>query len=491
MKASELKRVTGRVDFIGPEENLVEDITQDSRKAGEHTAFLAREGFNTDGHNFIEDAYRRGCRVFIVEHLPEKTRSDAAYLVVKNPGDKLGRFSCAIHDSPQEDLSILGVTGTNGKTTTCYIIYDMLNSLGCKTGLIGTIKIDVGDEVFEPERTTPEASEIFRYLAAMRDNGCEAAVLEVSSHALALNRVEELEFTSAIFTNISQDHLDFHDDMDDYLDAKLSLFRKLSPEGKGFYNRDDERIAAAFEENFQDFSPAIYSYSFNNTSDFQAENLEVDAEKSEFELCGTEYEFPMPGHFNAYNALSAISLLLELDYEPENVRAALQSFSGVPGRVERVSGGENFTVLVDYAHTPAGIRNVLLSLNRLEVNNIRTVFGCGGDRDRDKRPKMGREALENSDDVIITSDNPRSEDPDDIIDDIVSDINFERYSASWEIIRERSHAIEKAIERAVSGDIVVIFGKGHETYQEFSDRKIDFDDREEARKALQKRGESF
>ena len=489
MKASELKRVTGWEDFVGPEENSVEDITQDSRMAGEDTAFLARAGFNTDGHNFIEDAYRRGCRVFIVEHLPEETRSDAAYLVVKNPGDKLGRFASAVHENPQEDLSVFGVTGTNGKTTTCYIIYDMLNSLGCKTGLIGTIKIDVGDEVFEPERTTPEASEIFRYLASMRDNGCEAAVLEVSSHALALDRVEKLDFSSAIFTNISQDHLDFHDDMEDYLDVKLSLFRKLSNEGKGFYNRDDERIARAVESN-QDLSPFLYSYSFKNNSDFQAENLTVDAEKVEFELFGTEYEFPMPGHFNAYNALSAISLLLQMDYEPENLREAMREFSGVPGRVERVSGGEDFTVLVDYAHTPAGIRNVLLSLERLDANNIRTVFGCGGDRDRDKRPKMGREALENSDDVIITSDNPRSEDPDDIIDDIVSDIDFESYSASWEIIRNRSDAIEKAVEKADSGDIVVIFGKGHETYQEFSDRKIDFDDREEARKALQKRGES-
>ncbi len=481
MKTKNLLNIIECEEYRGSEDQVITDITQDSRRAAENTVFLAREGFNTDGHEFIDEAYRKGSRVFIVEKFPEVFKPDATYLKVNNSAAVLPAAAAAIHDNPQECLDLYGVTGTNGKTTTCYILYNLLNSLGYKTGLIGTIKADLGDKTLKPSRTTPEASEIYRYLAHMRDAGCEKAVMEVSSHALKLNRIKGLEFTGVIFTNISQDHLDFHKNMDDYLNSKLSLFEQLEKdEGIGLFNKDDEMIYSVFQE----ASPEIYSFSVNCESDFQAKNIQLSADKSLFELKDKKIEFPMPGRFNIYNAVSSLGLLFLQGFSLEVLSDHLAEFSGVPGRLEKITSSKNFTVLVDYAHTPAGLKNVLQSVSELKYNKLRVVFGCGGDRDKDKRPKMGRAALSYADDVIITTDNPRSEDPQDIINDITAGINFRRYEANWEIIVKRERAIFQAISRANVDDIVIIFGKGHETTQDFGDKVIEFDDREKAIKAI-------
>ncbi|SDL38930.1 UDP-N-acetylmuramoyl-L-alanyl-D-glutamate--2,6-diaminopimelate ligase [Halarsenatibacter silvermanii] len=466
----------GRGDFS------VADVTQDSRRAEEGFVFLARKGFKTDGHRFIKDAYQRGCRAFIVEELPETLPDDTFFIKVENSAEILGQVAAVVHDHPEKDLDIYGVTGTNGKTTTCYLLYELLNELGFKTGLIGTIKVDAGGEEYSAARTTPEASEIFRYLAEMRDNGCQGAVIEISSHALELNRVDNLILKSAVFTNISQDHLDFHEDMDDYLSAKLSIFDLLDEkEGIGVYNGDDAMIRSG-----ADGAENLYSFSLKEESDFKAEIIEASAEEVDFRLNGYKFNLSMGGLFNAGNAAAALSVLFNEGYEAEKLDEALRGFSGVPGRMEKVENGLGFTILVDYAHTPAGMRNVLRSVTRLKYNDLIVVFGCGGDRDKDKRPKMGKAALEYAEKVFITSDNPRSEKPENIIDDIVSGIDFADYDSSWKIIEERGEAIREAVKEAEKGDILIIFGKGHETYQEFADERINFDDREEARKAVRR-----
>ncbi len=484
LKAKKLFKKMGWKNFIGSGSQEITHITQDSRKAGNNSVFLARKGFKSDGHKFISEAYEKGTRVFIVEKFPEELQPDATYIKVENSNSVLAPVSAEIYDHPQKELKLYGVTGTNGKTTTCFILYDLLNKIGIKTGLLGTIKVDLGNKEIKPDRTTPEASEIYRYLACMRDNNCERVVMEVSSHALKLNRVECLTFDSVIFTNISQDHLDFHEDMSDYLNTKLSLFNLLAEnDGKALFNKDDDLIRDAVEES----ENWLYSFSLDCESDFEAKNIQLYSDQGLFELNEEEYKFPMPGRYNIYNAVSALGALLVENFDSNVLSRQLADFSGVPGRLEKIDNSREFSVFIDYAHTPAGIENVLTSIRELQYNNLKVVFGCGGDRDIDKRPKMGRVALRFADEVIITTDNPRSEKPEDIIDDIISDINFSKYNTHWEIVVEREDAIFKAISRAEPNDIIIIFGKGHETTQDFGDRVIEFDDRKKAKDAINAR----
>lgn len=486
-------KVKDLIDFISPQSVLgsrdkdIVDITQDSREAGDSIAFLAREGFETDGHKYIEDAYQKGSRVFFVEKIPEFIREDALYIKLSDTAGALGDLAAEVHGHPEEDLDIYGVTGTNGKTTTCYILYDLFNKMGDKSGLMGTIKIDTGEKQIKSDRTTPGADEIFRQLASMRQSGCGKAVMEISSHALDLNRVEALEFSAAVLTNISQDHLNFHRSMEEYLRTKLSIFELLKrKEGRGYYNADDERITRAISNRDRDFQD-LFSFSLINDSDFQGSILSLDLNGVEFELNGSEYFLPIPGKYNIYNAIAALSVLLCEDFAGDKLSEALARFQGVPGRLESVSAGKNleYEIVVDYAHTPSGMKNVLRTLKQLKPGSITAVFGCGGDRDRSKRPKMGRIALKYADKVIITSDNPRSENPKDIIDDIISDINFSSYNTSWCIEVDREKAIRRAVKEIDAGEIVVIFGKGHENYQELSNERIKFDDKKKALKALQ------
>jgi len=617
----------------------INDIVQDSRQAKEGSIFLARRGRETDGHKYIADAYRRGSRVFVVEYLPGKLKPDAVYIRVDNPAGMLGVIAAEIFDHPEDKLDIYGITGTNGKTTTSFIIQHLLEELEVKCGLIGTIRVDTGKEMIDTPRTTPEANQIFRYLNMMVEAGCRAVAMEVSSHALSLERVEGLKFRAAIFTNISRDHLDFHADFADYLGAKLSLldyleekkqesnadspgegnkFRQndrpgennrendrsgknegsrkndesgensgpggnirseanLTPGGKAFYNIDDNRL----RRSFQHFTGPKFSFGIDGEAYYQARNISFTPGRLAFGLEGSRFESTLTGKFNIYNCLASLAPLLAESYRPRDLKEALAGFPGVPGRFEQVrirvgenqlsgsrfyaedmgfkdgvrgaqkdkeqaagdleaeAGDSNYSadsgdkvkiednetadrgeqdstakadntetadntdiedmiddikVFVDYAHTPAGMENVLRSVQEFHSGRIISVFGCGGDRDKEKRPVMGQIGLKMSDLIFVTSDNPRSEEPGDIIEDILAGVrklvNRDNYPESaYRVVADREEAIFAAVEAAEPGDIVIIFGKGHETYQEFAGRTIDFDDREVARRALASRRE--
>ena len=488
MQIKKLCNELGLSSFRGKLTGEVNDIVQDSRQAGRGKIFLARRGFTTDGHEYIDDAYQRGSRVFVVEEYPAELKKDALYLQVEKSSQILGKIAAEIFNHPEEKLAIYGITGTNGKTTTTFIMQHLLKHLGVKCGLIGTIQVDTGQEILNTPRTTPEANQIFKLLDKMVDAGCEAVVMEVSSHALSLERVEGLKFAGAIFTNISRDHLDFHADFADYLGAKLSLLEYLA-EGAAFYNIDDNRLRRSFRE----FSGDKYSFGIEGKADYQAQDINFNPERIAFSLQGRDFTSQLTGKFNIYNCLAAISPLLTAGYAGSELAEGLNTFSGVPGRFEQVKlkGDKNrdFQVFVDYAHTPAGMKNVLSSVAEFAPGKIISVFGCGGDRDKEKRPEMGKIGYEMSDLAIITSDNPRSEDPGDIIADILPGIKnlvdrAQKSAKSYQVIEDREEAIFKAVKKAEPGDIVIIFGKGHETYQEFADRTIDFDDREVARRAL-------
>ncbi|MFN2363677.1 MAG: UDP-N-acetylmuramoyl-L-alanyl-D-glutamate--2,6-diaminopimelate ligase [Halarsenatibacteraceae bacterium] len=479
-----------RLDFftdkIGDFDFVIKDIVHDSREADKNKIFLAREGFNTDGHDYINDAYKNGSRVFIVKRIPDNIKNDALYLKVKNPAEVLGLVAAEIFNHPEREVDLLGVTGTNGKTTTTYMLKSFFETAGFKTGLIGTIEIDDGDNSIESQRTTPEASDIIRYLREMAENGCKKVVMEVSSHALSLNRIQGLSFSSVIFTNISRDHLDFHDSFKEYLKAKLKLLNYLQPEGRVYYNKDDKRLRNSFE-NIKGINK--YNYSINRESDYRAENIKLYQDKIEYELNNKKFKLNMSGKFNVYNVISASAVILGQEIEIDSLAKAVSDFKGVPGRFEYIKNDADIIVLVDYAHTPAGIRNVLNSINEFKNNKVIAVFGCGGDRDKEKRPEMGIIGYELADKIILTSDNPRSEDPKKIIQDIEAGI-IEKYpDAEYEKVLNRSEAINKAIINAEENNIIIIFGKGHETYQEFADKIIDFDDREVASQALKQRSE--
>ncbi|MGM0420718.1 MAG: UDP-N-acetylmuramoyl-L-alanyl-D-glutamate--2,6-diaminopimelate ligase [Bacillota bacterium] len=488
MQALELFKELEYKDIIGSVDHVIDDLVQDSRKAGSKKLFVAREGFVTDGHNFIEDAYQRGSRVFIIEKKLDEFRDDCLYLLVDNSAQIIGKAAAKIFDHPENNLKIIGITGTNGKTTTSYLIKWLLEKSGYKAGLIGTISIDTGQKIISSTRTTPEASDIYRSLALMRDNGCQYVVMEVSSHALSLQRTEGLNFLSAIFTNISRDHLDFHNNFTEYLQAKLKLVDQLKDNGKVYYNKDDKRLRDAM----QDINKNKVSYSIERPADYKADDIKLYQNKITFDLHHQSYQINMSGRFNVYNCLSALSCLLELGFTNKKLKEALNTFPGVPGRFEYIPNKSGITVLVDYAHSPAGMKNVLNSVNEIKESKdakVVAVFGCGGDRDKVKRPEMGIIGYEGADEIILTSDNPRSESPRKIIKDIEEGLKAEYRNPTYKVFLDRSLAIEKAVKYAEPGDIVVIFGKGHETYQEFADKIIQFDDREVARTALRKREE--
>ncbi len=485
MQALELfDRCNFLVEKYGDNEHLVSDIVHDSRKADRNKIFLARAGFKTDGHKFIDDAYENGSRVFIIKEFPSNLKKDALYFRTDNPAEILGLVAAELFEHPEDEMDLIGITGTNGKTTTTYMIKSFLEYLGIKTGLLGTIEIYDGEKGYDAVRTTPEADDIYRGLARMHKKGCKKVVMEVSSHALSLGRVQGLSFSSIAFTNISRDHLDFHEDFKNYLNSKLKLLEHLKSDGKVYYNIDDVRLEKAFE-NLSNFNK--FSFSIKNGSDYKAEDVNLYQDKIVFKLNNKQFNLNMSGKFNIYNCLSAIAILLGYGIDFDKIVEAVNQFKGVPGRFEYVKNKTDIVVLVDYAHTPAGIKNVLNSINEFKEKKVIAVFGCGGDRDKEKRPEMGIIGYELADEIILTSDNPRSEDPVKIIEDIETGIKAKYPEAKYNKIVDRGKAINKAIMEAEKDDIIIIFGKGHETYQEFADKIIDFDDRKVASQALNQR----
>ena len=457
-------------------------IAYDSREVKEGYIFVAISGFETDGHQYIADAVNNGAQAVIVEK--EVDELEIPVIEVEDSRKALAQVSAKFYDYPAQKLTVVGVTGTNGKTTTTYLIEGILNNLGLETGLVGTIKNKVGHKEQSASRTTPESLDLQRMFAEMLADGVTHVVMEASSHALALDRVLAIDFDRKVFTNLSRDHLDFHENFEQYLAAKLKLF--TSNDKPSIINVDDARADKICNE----IEGEAITYAIEEEADYRADNISVTAKGVQYDLLtresSLEIDLNLTGRFNVYNSLAAISTVASLDFSLAEIKTGLEKISGVPGRFELIDQGQDYGVIVDYAHTPDGMENVLHTAHECSTGDVIVVFGCGGDRDRKKRPMMGQLGVNKADLAVVTSDNPRSENPAEIIADIEAGIKeLDRdVSDEYTIIADRGEAIAAAVNRAQAGDIVLIIGKGHETYQDFGDRVIDFDDREQAMKAI-------
>lgn len=490
MLLRELLEVLPEKAASGPIDLMVSGVTHNSRSVQPGSVFVCITGLKDDGHRYIPAAREKGAVAAVVERdvpVPEPM------VRVRVPDSRLalGLLASAFWGFPTRRLRLVGVTGTNGKTTTAFLCRAVLTAAGGRVGLSGTIKNVVGDREYSPERTTPEAPELQRLFNEMVHAGCDYAVMEVSSHALRLNRVVGCQYDVAVFTNLTQDHLDFHRNLEDYLAAKAILFEGLTPDPgyggreKGAVINSDDPAGARLQARTR---VPVLTYGFGREAQIRGAELRVTRLGTSFRCLTPRGEFPvrlqLAGTFNAYNALAALAVATIEGIEPEAAVAALAQVTGVPGRFELVRAGQDFAVVVDYAHTPDGLKNVLITARQVTERGLILVFGCGGDRDRAKRPEMGRIAAELADRVIVTSDNPRSEDQETIMTEIVQGMGTGPLGERVEILGDRRTAIERAVELARSGDVVVIAGKGHEDYQIFRDRTIPFDDRLVAREAL-------
>ncbi len=457
-------------------------VTHDSRRALPGALFVAIRGLASDGNDFVEAARKKGAVAIVSEQPP---RGDGTWLRVPDARRALALFSAAVLGDPARSLELVGVTGTNGKTTTSYLIDSALRAAGETVGLVGTVEYRIGRRVFDAVRTTPESSDLQALFREMVDAHCRYAVLEVSSHSLALERVFGLEFRVAVFTNLTRDHLDFHGDMDAYFAAKRALFETLlAADGHAIVNLDDDRAPELLRAS----RGRVWTYSLANPkADLFAEELRLGLDRTRLRARtpkgSLELETALVGRFNVQNVLAALGAGLALGLAPDAAQRGIASLPGVPGRMEKVTHGQDFTVLVDYAHTDDALRNLLETVRGLKPRRVITVFGCGGDRDRTKRPLMGAVAARLSDVVILTSDNPRSEPPEAILEDIRRGIPAAR-SQDTHVIPDRRDAIARALEMGREGVCVVIAGKGHETYQVLRDRSVPFDDRQVARDVL-------
>lgn len=454
-------------------------LAYDSRKVGPGTLFFCVPGEKVDGHDFGLAAAAAGAAALVVERELEVA---IPQVVVADARAAMAPLAARFWAEPTAELRVLGVTGTNGKTTTAFLIREILEAADIQCGLLGTVKQVVAGVEEEVERTTPEAIELQATFRRMLEGGDRACAMEVSSHALALHRADAIHFEVALFTNLTQDHLDFHADMEDYFRAKRMLFSAAGAATR-IVNVDDpygRRLADEFE--------CVTFSAEGATADYSASAVEFDAGGARFTVNGEiEVRTGLPGHFNVANALGAFAAARALGVAAETAATGLARAARVPGRFEPIDEGQDFAVLVDYAHTPDSIENVLRAARRLTTGRLISVFGAGGDRDRDKRPKMGRAGGELSDLAVVTSDNPRSEDPAAIVAEVAA--GAEGQAAEVEVEVDRRAAIALALGRAESGDTVVIAGKGHEQGQEFEGgRKIPFDDREVAREELRRRG---
>ncbi len=496
-RLSDLLREVPSEVVAGDANVAIRAIASDSRAVEPGDVFVCLPGYRTEGgevradrHDFIPMAVERGARALVVE----RAITPPAGLTVVRVADcwtAVAAMACEFSDHPSRGLTIIGVTGTSGKTSTTYFIESVLRSAGITSARFGTIEYRFGDTSVTAQQTTPEAPELQRLLRQAADQGCTAVVMEVSSHALELRRVAGVAFDAAVFTNISQDHLNFHPDMHHYLRAKGRLFEELASGGKpavAVVNADDASSSYIMKVN----RGALLTYAVHAGADVRARDIRSGLKGTRF-LAQTPsgnlaVELPHLGEYHVHNALAAIGVAVSLRLDLADVRRGLASTPAIPGRFELVDCGQPFTVAVDYAHKPDALERLLRSARALQPRRILTVFGCGGDRDRGKRPLMGRIAADLSDVVIVTSDNPRSEDPQHIIDEILGGVRRSTgTSAQVRSESDRAAAIDMAIRLAQPGDLVLVAGKGHETYQLFADRRIHFDDREVVRSALQRR----
>ena len=481
----ELALLVDGTKIVGDGGAQITGIEHDSRKITAGNLFVCFEGAHFDGHNFINQAVNNGAVAILTARENFQPPAGISALIVRDMLKALAVIVPYACDYPAKKMRVIGVTGTNGKTTTTYMIREILTRAGYKVGLIGTIQMMIGDEILPAHNTTPNVIDLQKIFTEMLSRGVQYVVMEVSSHALAENRISGIEFDAAVFTNLTQDHLDFHKTMENYRAAKAKLFDIVSrtgskPNKSAVVNVDDEAGAVMLEH----ARCKKITYSVKNNSDLRAENVDVRADGTSFQLGGKTLNLHVTGIFNVYNVLAAIGAAEAENIPAETIQTALENFRSVPGRFERIYADIPFAVIVDYAHTPDGVENVLKTARQIARNKIITVFGCGGDRDNTKRPIMGRLAAELSDVVIATSDNPRTENPEKILREIEAGIREKIGAKKFETISDRRTAIFRAIELAQAGDVVMILGKGHENYQILNSGTIHFDDREVATEAI-------
>lgn len=492
-RVEDIVKVISPIRVEGPQTAEVCHITADSRTVQEGSLFICLVGATVDGHSFVEKAVQDGA-VAVVVSKPVAVPDHVAVIYVEDTRQALQAAVPFFYDYPASKMRMIGVTGTNGKTTTTHIIAHLLRSQGYTVGVIGTVHILIDDQSYPIHNTTPDVADLQQILQQMVDAGVTHCIMEVSSHALALGRTAGVEYDTAVFTNLTQDHLDFHKTFDNYLAAKAKLFKQVSAsyqvkEGKGAVINVDDAYGQAIVD--VTTSPMI-TYSTEGKGSMNASDLTVTAKSSQFTLNYDGQSYPIStkiaGMFNVYNTLAAVGATLYEGLSMEEIVKGLATFTAVPGRFELIEEGQDFAVVVDYAHTPDGLENILQTAKKIVENRILVVFGCGGDRDATKRPIMGRIAAQFGDRVFVTSDNPRTEDPVQIVKDVEVGVREGLHDdVSYEVIVDRREAIHKAIAEATTGDVVIIAGKGHEDYQILKDETIHFDDREVAREALKER----
>lgn len=459
----------------------VEDLTFDSRKVRRGVVFVAVAGTVSDGHNFIGKSVDAGAVAIVCEHLPETVNEKVAYVTVRNSAQALGIMAANFYGNPSEKLKLVGVTGTNGKTTTVTLLHQLFNALGHKAGLISTVENRIVDEPVAATHTTPDPIQLNGLLKRMADAGCTHAFMEVSSHAVDQERIAGIRFAGAIFTNITHDHLDYHKTFENYIKAKKKFFDELGSDAFALVNADDKRGMVML----QNTKAAKHTFGLKKMVDFKGKIITNSMEGLELEIGGKNVWFKMIGDFNAYNVLGVYGAAILLGEESDEALLHLSALRGAPGRFERVLPGSKITAIVDYAHTPDALKNVLETIAsfRTGQEQVITVVGCGGNRDKTKRPLMASIACKLSDKVVLTSDNPRDEDPMAIIRDMQSGI-LPTEARKTVVLADREEAIKTACMMARENDIVLVAGKGHETYQEIKGVKYPFDDREVLERVL-------
>ena len=483
MKLTELLKHVTPLTIVGDAEVDITGVNIDSRKVENGHLFVAMKGTQTDGHRFIPKAIELGAKAVLCEDLPENLSGETAehadgvtYVQVASTEDAVGKVATVFYGEPSQKLKLVGVTGTNGKTTIATLLYNMFRKFGHKCGLLSTVSNYIEDEVIPADHTTPDPIELNRLLAKMVEAGCEYAFMECSSHAIAQKRIGGLTFAGGLFTNLTRDHLDYHKTFENYRDAKKAFFDGLSKDAFAITNADDKNGRVMV----QNTKAQVKTYSTRSMADFRARIIECHFEGMYLEIDGREVGVQFIGKFNVSNLLAVYGAAVMLGKKPEDILLVLSTLKSVAGRLEPIRSQEGVTAIVDYAHTPDALENVLNAIHEVldgKGGQVITVCGAGGNRDKGKRPLMAQEAVKQSDKVIITSDNPRFEEPQDIINDMLAGLDAKQMKKVVSIV-DRKEAIRTASMLAQKGDVILIAGKGHEDYQEIKGVKHHFDDRE-------------
>ena len=481
MRLTELLKDIKTVAIAGNADTDIKGVNIDSRRIGEGHLFVALKGTQTDGHRFIDKAVALGAKAVLCEDMPDTKADGVCYVQVESTENVVGKVATTFYGDPSTKLKLVGVTGTNGKTTIATLLYKMFTKLGHKCGLLSTVCNYIVDEAVPASHTTPDAIELNQLLDRMVKAGCEYAFMECSSHAIAQKRIGGLNFAGGIFTNLTRDHLDYHKTFDNYRDAKKAFFDSLPKQAFAITNADDKNGMVMV----QNCKANVKTYSTRSMADFKARIVECHFEGMYLEINGREVGVQFIGKFNVSNLLAVYGAAVSLGAEPEEVLVVMSTLHSVSGRLEPIRSKEGYTAIVDYAHTPDALENVLNAIHEVldGKGTVITVCGAGGNRDKGKRPLMAQEAVRQSDRVIITSDNPRFEEPQDIINDMLAGLNAQQMKKVV-AIADRREAIRTACMMAQKGDVVLVAGKGHEDYQEIKGVKHHFDDREVVREAM-------